>query len=61
MGGPGVNYFPGVAGSPVDIGRPDVGTSNIAKPMFEMVLSRVEFYLGHSVCGKAEASLSPVF
>jgi hypothetical protein len=43
MGGPEGNYFSGVAGSPVDIGRQDVGSSNIAKPMFEGVLWRVEF------------------
>jgi len=61
MSGPKWSYFPGVAGSPVDIGRQDVGTSNIAKPIFGGVLRRVEFHLGHTVCGDAETSSSPVF
>jgi hypothetical protein len=37
------SYISGVAGSPVDIGRLDVGSSNIAKPILEGVLWRVEF------------------
>ena len=61
MSGSGGSYFPGVAGSPVDIGRLEVGASNIAKPTFEEVLWRVEFHLGHTVCGDAETASSPVF
>ena len=55
------SYISGVAGSPVDIGRLEVELSNIAKPMLEEVLQRVEFYLGHTVCGGAKTSSSPVF
>jgi hypothetical protein len=61
MSGPEGSYISGVAGSPVDIGRQGVGSSNIAKPMFEEVLQRVEFYLGHTVCGGAKTPWSPVF
>lgn len=61
MSGSEGSYFPGVAGSPVDIGRQAVGTSNIAKPMFEVALRKVEFYLGHTVCGVEELSSSPIF
>jgi hypothetical protein len=37
------SYISGVAGSPVDIGRLDVGSSTIAKAMFGEVLWGVEF------------------
>jgi hypothetical protein len=60
MSGPEESYFSGVAGSPADIGRQEVGSSNIAKPVFGGVLWRVEFLSRTYRMSEAETMSSPV-